>query len=134
MAYTGDALGRGCRPGDPLRPSGGGANGVAALRTGYRHDPAVAAEGRVTPDHRRTRVAVRTADRSLGPDPTQAVRLPRAVQATYSHVTPAMRRALLDGLTGLWEASLDARRALDPGSPVAVLDRLLRQRAGEAGR
>ncbi len=57
-----------------------------------------------------------------------------SVQATYSHITPAMRRVLLDGLTGLWEASLDARWALDPGSPVAVLDRLLRRGAGEAGR
>jgi len=57
-----------------------------------------------------------------------------SVQAAYSHITAGMRRGLLDGLTGLWEASLDARRALAPGSPVAVLDRLLRQRAGEAGR
>jgi hypothetical protein len=57
-----------------------------------------------------------------------------SVQATYSHITAAMRRQLLDGLTGQWHAALDARRAMSPGSPVAVLDRLLRQRAGEAGR
>jgi len=57
-----------------------------------------------------------------------------SVQATYSHITVAMRRQLLDGLTGLWEASLDARRTLAPGSPVLVLDRLLRQRVGEVGR
>jgi integrase len=56
-----------------------------------------------------------------------------SVQARYSHVTAAMRRQLLDGLTGLWEAALDTRRALSPGSPVVVLDRLLRQRATEVG-
>jgi hypothetical protein len=56
-----------------------------------------------------------------------------SVQARYSHVTPAMRQQLLDGLTGLWLAALDARRELAPGSPVAVLDRLLRERSGEAG-
>jgi hypothetical protein len=56
-----------------------------------------------------------------------------SVQAVYTHITAATRRRLLDGLTGLWEAALDARRALSPGSPVAVLDRLLRQRAKEVG-
>ena len=56
-----------------------------------------------------------------------------SVQAVYTHITTAMRRRLLDGLTELWEAALDARRALSPGSPVATLDRLLRQRAGEVG-
>lgn len=57
-----------------------------------------------------------------------------SVQATYSHITAAMRRQLLDGLTGLWEASLDARQTLAPGSPVPALDRLLWQRVGEVGR
>jgi len=57
-----------------------------------------------------------------------------SVQALYSHITAAMRRQLLDGLTGLWEAALDARRALSPGSPVATLDRLLRPRAGRSGK
>jgi integrase len=56
-----------------------------------------------------------------------------SVQARYSHVTAAMRAQLLDGLTGLWHAALDARRALSPGSPVATLDRLLRERAREVG-
>jgi hypothetical protein len=51
-----------------------------------------------------------------------------AVQVRYSHVTSAMRRVLMDGLTGLWEAVLDERRAIAPGSPVAGLDRLLRER------
>jgi hypothetical protein len=37
-----------------------------------------------------------------------------------------MRRQLLDGLTGPWQAALAARRAIAPGSPVDVLDRLLR--------
>ena len=52
-----------------------------------------------------------------------------SVQARYSHVTPGMRRQLLDGLTDVWKAALDARRAAAPGSPVAVLDRLLRTNA-----
>jgi integrase len=50
-----------------------------------------------------------------------------SVQARYSHVTPEMRRRLLDGLTDLWCAALDARRRLAAGSPVAVLDALLRE-------
>jgi hypothetical protein len=54
-----------------------------------------------------------------------------SVRALYSHITPEMRAQLLDGLTGLWLAALDLRRAMSPGSPVAVLDRLLRDRVGE---
>jgi hypothetical protein len=49
-----------------------------------------------------------------------------SVQARYSHVTAAMRRQLLGGLTDMWEAALAERRAMAPGSPVTVLDRLLR--------
>src|SRR5262249_7028548 len=56
-----------------------------------------------------------------------------SAQARYSHVTAAMRRKLLDGLTGLWEAALAARRALAQGSPVAVLDRLLAERKRKVG-
>ena len=48
-----------------------------------------------------------------------------SVQARYSHVTVEMRRQLMAGLTQLWEASLEARAAVNPRSPVAVLDRLL---------
>jgi hypothetical protein len=48
-----------------------------------------------------------------------------SVQALYSHITPEMVRRLLDGLTAVWEAALEARRQLSPRSPVAVLDRLL---------
>jgi hypothetical protein len=44
-----------------------------------------------------------------------------------------MRRALLEGLTGLWESALDERRAMAARSPVAVLDRLLVARAKEVG-
>jgi hypothetical protein len=55
------------------------------------------------------------------------------VQARYSHVTAAMRQQPLDGLTRLWVAALDTRRAFSPGSPVAVLDGLLRQRSVEVG-
>jgi hypothetical protein len=57
-----------------------------------------------------------------------------SVQARYSHITAAMRRQLLHGLTGLWKAALDVRRSLSPGSPVVVLDRLLRERATVVGR
>jgi hypothetical protein len=49
-----------------------------------------------------------------------------SVQALSSHVTPEMIRRLLGGLAEFWEAALDARRELNPRSPVAVLDRLLR--------
>ncbi len=48
-----------------------------------------------------------------------------SVQASYSHVTSGMTGRLLDGLTELWSAALDARREFSPRSPVAVLDRLL---------
>lgn len=51
-----------------------------------------------------------------------------SVQARYSHVTPDMRRRLLEGLTDPWTAALDARRAMSDGSPVAVLDALLHKR------
>jgi hypothetical protein len=56
-----------------------------------------------------------------------------SVQARYSHVTAGMRSQLLDGLTRLWLAALDARRAMSPRSPVAVLDRLLAARTEEVG-
>jgi hypothetical protein len=51
----------------------------------------------------------------------------------YTHITAGMRRALLEGLTGLWESALDERRAMAARSPVAVLDRLLVARAKEVG-
>lgn len=44
----------------------------------------------------------------------------------HAHVTPCMRQRLMRGLTEQWTVSLDARRAMSPKSPVAVLDRLLR--------
>jgi len=50
-----------------------------------------------------------------------------SVQARYSHATVTMVQRLMDGLTELWEAALDIRRELAPGSPVTVLDRLLRE-------
>jgi len=52
-----------------------------------------------------------------------------SVQARYSHVTAEMRHRLLDGLTGRWEAALAARERMISRSPVAVLDRLLRERS-----
>ncbi|NML55701.1 LacI family DNA-binding transcriptional regulator [Streptomyces sp. R302] len=56
-----------------------------------------------------------------------------SVAAGYSHVTDSMRLTLMAGLTGLWEAALDARAAMCPTSPVAVLDGLLRDRAAQRG-
>ncbi len=53
------------------------------------------------------------------------------VPARYSPITAVMRRALLDGLTGLWESAPEQRRAIAPRSPVAVLDRLPVARVGE---
>lgn len=49
-----------------------------------------------------------------------------SVGSRYSHITAAMRRALCDGLTEQWNAAMHVRKALDPRSPVGVLDRLLR--------
>jgi integrase len=54
-----------------------------------------------------------------------------SVQARYSHVTAAMRASLLDGLTARRQEALTARRAIAPGSPVAVLDELLREKVGK---
>jgi hypothetical protein len=51
-----------------------------------------------------------------------------SVQARYAHATADMVRRLLDGLTAVWEDALAARRQLSPVSPVAVLDRLLRDK------
>jgi len=39
-----------------------------------------------------------------------------------------MRRRLTTSLTQLWEASLDARAAISPHSPVSILDELLTAR------
>ncbi|MER7412976.1 LacI family DNA-binding transcriptional regulator [Streptomyces cacaoi] len=55
-----------------------------------------------------------------------------SVSARYSHVTAVMRERLCRDLTDLWHRSLDARARMSPGSPVAVLDRLLKERL-EAG-
>ncbi|OJF13306.1 tyrosine-type recombinase/integrase [Couchioplanes caeruleus] len=51
-----------------------------------------------------------------------------SVQARYAHATVDMIRRLLDGLTELWENALAVRRQLASGSPVAVLDHLLREK------
>jgi integrase len=51
-----------------------------------------------------------------------------SVQARYAHATADMVRRLLDGLTAVWESALQTRRELSPGSPVAVLDGLLRDK------
>jgi integrase len=53
------------------------------------------------------------------------------IGAVYSHVTPSMRAELCEELTRCWEAALDARAAMSPGSPVAVLDGLLRARSAK---
>ena len=51
-----------------------------------------------------------------------------SVQSRYDHITAGMRQALMAALTGMWQETLDARRAMSPGSPVAVLDDLLKAR------
>jgi hypothetical protein len=56
-----------------------------------------------------------------------------SVQARYTHVTAVMRQRLMDGLTELWEAALGVRRAMAPGSPVAVLGQLLAARGHKVG-
>jgi integrase len=50
-----------------------------------------------------------------------------SVGERYSHVTALMRQRLLDDLTAALQASLAQRRSMCAGSPVAVLDRLLRE-------
>jgi integrase len=40
-----------------------------------------------------------------------------SVQARYDHVTPEMRRRLMEGLTRLWEEALAVRRGMAPGRP-----------------
>jgi hypothetical protein len=57
-----------------------------------------------------------------------------SVQARYSHVTAEMRRRLLEDLTSVWRSALEARTRLNPGSPVAVVDRLLRGEEGESSK
>jgi hypothetical protein len=50
------------------------------------------------------------------------------MQSRYDHITLGMRQALMAALTEMWEEALDVRRAMSPGSPVAVLDDLLKAR------
>lgn len=50
-----------------------------------------------------------------------------SISARYAHVTDAMRQRLLAGLDLMWKEALAARRAMNPGSPVATLDALLRR-------
>jgi hypothetical protein len=52
------------------------------------------------------------------------------IPGTYRHVSPTMRLELTQAMTGAWEAAPDARLAMSPRSPVAVLDALLEERAG----
>jgi hypothetical protein len=51
-----------------------------------------------------------------------------SIGARYAHVTDPMVGRLVADLTEAWRGALDARLALTPGSPVAVLDRLLTAR------
>ena len=51
-----------------------------------------------------------------------------SVQSRYDHVTAGMRQALVEALNAMWEESLNARLAMSPESPVAVLDALLKAR------
>lgn len=57
-----------------------------------------------------------------------------SVQGPHTHVTSLMRERLMEDLTGLWEAALDARRQTCATSPVQALGWLLRRpRRGSAG-
>src|SRR3984957_1893618 len=51
------------------------------------------------------------------------------VSGRYRHVSPEMRADLAAAQTKAWEAALDARLAMSPYSPVAVLRELLGDRA-----
>ncbi|MEV6602013.1 site-specific integrase [Actinoplanes sp. NPDC051346] len=51
-----------------------------------------------------------------------------SVQARYVHATADMIRRLLDGLTVVWEKALVTRLQLSPGSPVPILDHLIREK------
>ncbi|WP_457029257.1 tyrosine-type recombinase/integrase [Kitasatospora sp. P5_F3] len=51
-----------------------------------------------------------------------------SVQSRYDHITATMRQTLMAALSEMWEEALEARRAMNPGSPVAVLDVLLKAR------
>lgn len=53
---------------------------------------------------------------------------------TYTHATPAMRRHLSEAMEKAWGEALDARLAMCPRSPVAVLDGLLQARAATLRR
>ena len=52
------------------------------------------------------------------------------IAGLYSHVTDGMREELMGKLTDRWDKALDARRVLNPRSPVTALDGLLQARAG----
>ena len=47
------------------------------------------------------------------------------MEGVYAHVTPESRAALIAADDADWNASLAARAAISPHSPVAVLDALL---------
>jgi len=47
------------------------------------------------------------------------------MEGVYAHVTPASRATLIAADDADWNASLAARAAISPHSPVAVLDTLL---------
>ena len=51
------------------------------------------------------------------------------ISGAYRHVTPAMRRDLSAAMAGGWEEALGERLAMSGSSPVAVLARLLEERA-----
>jgi integrase len=48
-----------------------------------------------------------------------------SVQARYSHVTPDMRKRLLDGLTSLWVSGLASRAKMNPCSSIRCLSLVL---------
>lgn len=53
------------------------------------------------------------------------------MRGLYAHASGRMRDELKDALQARWEDSLAARAALDPHSPVPLLDQLLAPARGE---
>ena len=56
------------------------------------------------------------------------------MRGLYAHASERMRRELMAALQQRWEDSLRARAALDPHSPVPLLDGLLEPFRGETAQ
>ncbi|MDB4873015.1 MAG: LacI family transcriptional regulator [Gemmatimonadales bacterium] len=71
------------------------------------------------------------------PEILQADRLGHEVpgmRGVYTHVSDGMRKQLMEALQRRWEAALDKRLAIDPHSPVPILEGLLREHERKASQ